>query len=109
MSRRHYFYDNHVQLPRLSVGLVSLSTHVQNLEALIDSGANTNVLPRSIGDALGFEWQESEYLQTPQIRGIPALSVFAGVVFQDFGVIEIGRFQGNTKEAKGQTPGHGGV
>ncbi len=87
--KQHYPYEPFF-LPRLPVGLASLTTHVQDVKILIDSCASTNVLPRSIGDALGLEWRESEAIELIKIRKVRAISERVGVVFQDFGIIELG-------------------
>ena len=87
---KHRYPYKPVFLPRLPVGLVSLTTHVQDLEALVDSCSSTNVLPRSIGDTLGFEWRESEAIELSKVRKVKAVSERVGVVFQDFGILELG-------------------
>ncbi|MCP4379502.1 MAG: hypothetical protein GY794_25440 [bacterium] len=86
--KHHYPYKPFF-LPRLPVGLVSFTTHVQDLEALIDSCSSTNVLPRRIGDTLGFEWRESDAIELTKVRKVRAISERVGVVFQHFGILEL--------------------
>lgn len=58
----------------------------QEASALVDSGADVNVLPWSLGDSLGFQWQPNK--ATIRVRGITEGAAMPILLSADFADIE---------------------